>query len=114
MKSLTDRIRMAIEQLRAEIQFHKGIGSIGMSRLHRALLFDEYSDSDYAAAVELAHKVLDGTEQPQSFSIRHIVVDQLMDHALAARIVEYDRLRKERLSSLGSIRTRHVLGLMEL
>lgn len=50
---------MAIERISAEIQFHKGIGSIGMSRLHRALLADEYSDSAYDEAVEFAHKVLD-------------------------------------------------------
>ena len=66
-----------------------------------------YRGQDYKEAIQLATKVLDGTEAPKLFSIFATLGQQLMDERLASRLLEYNRLISERAEAHREIDARY-------
>lgn len=58
---------------------------------------------DYKEAIQLASKILDGTEQPKTFDIFATLLRQFMDQRVASRLLEYNRLISERAAAHSEI-----------
>lgn len=105
MNPITRRIHAAIEHHRVEKAFRQELKKAELAHFHREMtdhsnaFLTMYRGKDYEEAVQLATKVLDGTERPKNFSIYATLERQLMDQRLASRLLEYNRLISERATA---------------
>ena len=113
MNKLTRRIQAAIEHHRVEKLFRQELKRTDLSRFHRKMTDHSnpflvmYRGQDYKEAIQLATKVLDGTEMPKLFSIFGTLGQQTMDERLASRLLEYNSLISERAEAHREIDARY-------
>lgn len=109
MNQFTRRIQAAIEHHRVEKTFRQELKKADLSRFHKKLnahthrLLGICIRRDYKEAIQLATKILDGTEQPKIFGIFSTLKRQLMDQRIASRLLEYNRLISERAAAHSEI-----------
>lgn len=98
MNAITRHIKAAIERHRVEKLFRQELKRTDLSRFHKKMtdhshyLLTLYRGQDYKEAIQLATKVLDGTEKPKIFGIFATLGHQLTDERLASRLLEYNSL----------------------
>lgn len=113
MKTITRRIKAAIEHHRVEKLFRQELKRADLSRFHKKMtdhsnpFLTMYRGQDYKEAIQLATKVLDGTETPKLFSIFATLGQQPMDDRVANRLLEYNRLISERAEAHREIDARY-------
>lgn len=113
MNPITRRIYAAIEHHRVEKAFRRELKKAELDRFHREMtqhgnpFLTMYRGQDYQEVVQLATKILDGTEQPKIFSIFATLENQLMDQRIASRLLEYNRLISERAAAHREIDARY-------
>lgn len=102
MNKISSRIQAAIEHHRVEKLFRQELKRTDLSRFHKKMtdhshaFLTMYRGQDYKEAIQLATKVLDGTEEPKTFAIFATLGKQLMDERIASRLLEYNSLISER------------------
>lgn len=105
MNLITRHLNAAIEHHRVEKEFRKELKDADLSRFHKEMtqqwhpLLIVYRGRDYKEAVQLAIKIMDGTEQPKIFGIFATLGRQLMDKTIARRLLKYNRLIIERAAA---------------
>ena len=113
MNTITRRIKAAIEHRRVEKLFRQELKRTDLSRFHKKMtdhshpFLTMYRGQDYKEAIQLATKVLDGTEMPKLFSIFATLGQQPMDERVANRLLEYNRLISERADAHREIDARY-------
>ena len=119
MKEITRRIKAAIEHHRVEKLFRQELKRTDLSRFHKKMtdrsnpFLTMYRGQDYKKAIQLATKVLDGTEMPKLFSIFATLGQQPMNERVANRLLEYNRLISERAEAHREIDARHKVAAAE-
>ena len=119
MNKITSRIKAAIEHHRVEKLFRRELKRTDLSSFHKKMtdhsshVLTMYRGQDYKEAIQLAIKVLEGTEQPQIFSIFATLGQQPMDGRIASRLLEYNRLISERAEAHREIDARYKLEAAE-
>ena len=119
MNTITRHIKAAIEHHRVEKLFRQELKRTDLSRFHKKMtdhsnpFLAMYRGQDYKEAIQLATKVLDGTETPKLFSIFATLGQQPMDERVANRLLEYNRLISERAEAHREIDARYKVEAAE-
>lgn len=119
MNTITRRIKAAIEHHRVEKLFKQELKRTDLGHFHRKMtdhsnpFLTMYRGQDYQEAIRLATKVLDGTEKPKIFGIFLTLGQQLMDERIASRLLEYNRLVRERAEAHREIDARYKAAAAE-
>ena len=119
MNTITRHIKAAIEHHRVEKLFRQELKRTDLSHFHKKMadrsnpFLTMYRGQDYKEAIQLATKVLDGTETTKLFGIFATLWQQPMDERVANRLLEYNRLISERAEAHREIDARYKAAAAE-